>query len=127
MAGAAGAAGAAGVASVEVCRVVVISAAGVGDSLLCTNAAMRWMLSHSTLGEMYRDLGQMEELLRASTLDWVAVRPVTLVDGAPSARTRVLTRYRTASIVSRGDVAAWLLRAATEAPVPERTPMIGWW
>ncbi len=115
------------VPNTSVRRVVVVSAAGVGDSLAWTNAAMRWMLRHSTVGEMYADLGRMEETLRASSLAWVAVRPVTLVNAAPSARTRVLSRYRAASIIGRADVAAWLLRAATDPHVGDRTPMIGWW
>jgi putative NADH-flavin reductase len=108
-------------------RVVVISAAGVGDSLARTNAAMRWMLRHSTLSEMYADLGRMEDTLRASSLDWVAVRPVTLVNATPSSRTRVLSRYGALSIVGRADVAAWLVGVATGARPDNRTPMIGWW
>lgn len=114
------------VPATSVRRVVVISAAGVGDSLAHTNAMMRWMLRHSTVGTMYADLGRMEEVLRASALDWVAVRPVTLVNAAPSKRTRVLARYRATSIVGRADVAAWLLRVATAPAVDARTPMIGW-
>jgi uncharacterized protein YbjT (DUF2867 family) len=108
-------------------RVVVISAAGVGDSLARTNAAMRWMLRHSTLSEMYADLGRMEDTLRASSLEWVAVRPVTLVNAARSSRTRVLSRYGALSVVSRADVAAWLIGVATDARLDNRTPMIGWW
>jgi uncharacterized protein YbjT (DUF2867 family) len=108
-------------------RVVVISAAGVGDSLARTNAAMRWMLRHSTLRAMYADLEGMESTLRSSTLDWVAVRPATLVNAAPSTRTRALSHYGTVSIVGRADVAAWLLRVATEPRISDRTPMIGWW
>jgi uncharacterized protein YbjT (DUF2867 family) len=115
------------VPSTSVCRVVVVSAAGVGDSLVWTNPAIRWMLRHSTVGEMYADLGGMEETLRASSLEWVAVRPVTLVNAAPTSRTRVLSRYRAVSIIGRADVAAWLLRVATEPYVGDRTPMIGWW
>jgi len=108
-------------------RVVVISAAGVGDSLAHTNAAMRSMLRRSTVGAMYRDLERMEELLRASALDWIAVRPVTLINAPPSSRARTVRRYRTASVVGRADVAAWLLRTATDDAVEDRTPMIGWW
>ena len=108
-------------------RVVVISAAGVGDSLARTNAMMRWMLRHSTVGQMYADLGRMEDVLRASTLDWVAVRPVTLVSAGPSTRTRVLSKYRAISVIGRADLAAWLLRVATDRAIADRTPMIGWW
>lgn len=108
-------------------RVVAISAAGVGDSLAHTNAAMRWMLRRSTIGQMYADLERMEELLRASALDWIAVRPVTLINAPPSSRARTLRRYSAVSVVGRADVAAWLLRAATDHAIGDRTPMIGWW
>jgi len=108
-------------------RVVVISAAGVGESLTRTNATMRWMLRHSTVGEMYADLERMEGVLRASTLQWVAVRPVTLVNSAPSERTKLLSRYRMLSVVGRADVAAWLLSTAVDSGVGDRTPMIGGW
>jgi uncharacterized protein YbjT (DUF2867 family) len=77
---------------------------------------------------MYDDLNRMEEVLRASGEDWVAVRPVTLVNaGRPSGRARVLRRYRALSLVSRADVAAWLLAVASEAEPEDRTPVIGWW
>jgi hypothetical protein len=111
-----------------VTRFVAISAAGVGDSRAAMNAPMRWMVDHSTVGAMYADLDAMEQVLRDSALDWLAVRPVTLVDAAPSRRTRVLSRYRTVSVVGRADVAAWMLGAASAAEIPAvRTPMIGWW
>lgn len=114
--------------STTVRRVVVVSAAGVGDSLARTNGLMRWMLRHSTIGRMYADLGRMEDVLRASALDWIAVRPVTLVNASPTSRTRRLSRYRSASVVGRADVAAWLLRVATTVTADgDRTPMIGWW
>ena len=114
------------VAGVE--RLAAISAAGVGDSLASTNALMRWLLRSSTVGEMYADLEAMEAVYRATALDWLAVRPVTLVDArAPSDRARVVPRFRTVSTISRADVAAWLLRAATDRqPIADRTPMIGY-
>ena len=109
-------------------RVAAISAAGVGDSVKHTNGMMRWLLAHSTVGDMYADLDAMERVLRASTLDWIAVRPVVLIDAGPSRRARVLSAFRAHSVIGRADVAAWLLAAATDpSPIVERTPMIGWW
>ncbi len=109
-------------------RLVAISAAGVGDSLAATNATMRWLLRSSTVGEMYADLEAMEAVYRESPLDWLAVRPVTLIDAkAPSTHARVVPRFRMVSTISRADVAAWLVRAATDpAPIADRTPMIGY-
>lgn len=124
--GAAAAVSALGAARVR--RFVAISAAGVGDSLPAANGMIRWLLRHSTIGAMYADLDAMEGVLRQSELEWLAVRPVTLVDARPSPRTKVLERFRAISIVGRADVAAWLVRAAAgEVLPPLRTPMIGWW
>jgi uncharacterized protein YbjT (DUF2867 family) len=111
-----------------VARLAAISAAGVGDSLAATNPMMRWLLRNSTIGAMYADLDAMEAVYRASSLEWVALRPVTLVDAkAPSTRARVVPRFSMVSTISRADVAAWLLRAATDSkPFTDRTPMIGY-
>jgi putative NADH-flavin reductase len=109
-------------------RVVAISAAGVGEGIKHTTIVMRWLIRKSTVGKMYRDLEAMERIFGESTLDWVSVRPVTLVDAKPSNRAKVLHRYRLVSMIGRADVAAWLLKVATDpAPVTDRTPMIGWW
>jgi uncharacterized protein YbjT (DUF2867 family) len=109
-------------------RLAAISAAGVGDSVTATNATMRWLLRHSTIGVMYGDLAAMEAIYRASPIDWLTVRPVTLVDArTTSNKARVVPRFRMVSTISRADVAQWLLRAATDPqPIVDRTPMIGY-
>lgn len=109
-------------------RLAAISAAGVGDSLAATNATMRWLIRSSTIGAMYGDLAAMERVYQDSALDWLAVRPVTLVDAKrPTTRARLVPRFRIVSTISRADVAAWLLRAATEPQSSaDRTPMIGY-
>lgn len=109
-------------------RLGVISAAGVGDSASALPWMMKWLLRNSTIGPMYADLGEMEKVCSASGLDWFAVRPVTLINAAPSTRTRTLERFRSVSVVSRADVAAYML-AMLEQPTPanDRTPLIGWW
>ena len=109
-------------------RLVAISAAGVGDSFAPTNPMMRWLIRSSTIGTMYADLEAMEQIYRATTLDWLAVRPVTLIDGKPTSRAKVVSRFRTVSVINRADVAAWLVRAVSEPdPIVERTPTIAWW
>ena len=109
-------------------RVVAISAAGVGDSFGAANGVIRFLIRRSTVGAMYADLEKMEQIFFASPLDWLAVRPVTLIDTAPTQRARIVTRFRLSSVIGRADVAQWLVRAATATtPVTNRTPMIGWW
>lgn len=117
----------AGLAASSVRRVVAISAAGVGDSFPHMNAIMRWLVRRSTVGTMYADLDAMEQVFGQSGLDWLAVRPVTLVNAAPSNRAHEVSRFRTTSTIGRADVAAWLLKVAIDpAPISGRTPMIGW-
>jgi uncharacterized protein YbjT (DUF2867 family) len=68
----------------------------------------------------------MEDILAASTLDWLAVRPVTLADGPPNGRAGPVARYTFRSTVRRADVAAWML-LALERPEPysEHTVLLG--
>lgn len=109
-------------------RLGVISAAGVADSAGALPWIMKWLLRHSTIGPMYADLGAMEQVYSASRLDWFAVRPVTLINAAPSTRAREIERFRAASVISRADVAAYMLTMLGQ-PVAahRRTPLIGWW
>ena len=105
-------------------RLVVISAAGVGDSRAAMNWPMRALLATSNVGVAYADLERAEAALRASDLDWQAVRPTTLTNGARTDRVTVTDRYRATDRIARIDVAAFML-ATLEAPtIDDRTPMI---
>ena len=107
-------------------RVVVISAAGVGESIRHVHPVLRWMINHSSVAASYEDLKEMEAVFARSGLDWLAVRPTTLVAGPPTGSVQAVDRYGMRSRISRGDVAAWMLDAL-DAPEPftERTQMIG--
>ena len=109
-------------------RIGAISAAGVGDSATALPLVMRVLLAHSTVGVMYRDLEQMEAAYAASGLDWFAVRPVTLINAQPSARARIVRRFRNASVIGRADVVQWMLDALVSPVMTEgRTPILSWW
>ena len=109
-------------------RIGAISAAGVGDSATALPLVMRGLIARSTIGVMYRALERMESRYAASGLDWFAVRPVTLINAAPSTRTRVLGRFGSFSVIGRADVAQWMLDTIAR-PILDtrRRPMIGWW
>jgi purine nucleoside phosphorylase len=108
-------------------RVIAISAAGVGDSAHLLPGLMQFLLRTSTVGTMYADLERMEGVYRDSGLDWLAVRPVTLVDAAPGRRAKVVPRFRMVSTVGRAAVAEWLVDAAEAQTLGhDRTPLIGW-
>ena len=107
-------------------RVVAISAGGVAESITQLTTPVRWMVGAGTIGVAYRDLAEMERLLSASLLDWLAVRPVTLRDGPPTGRVGKVEKYGLFSIVRRTDVAAWMLGAlARPTPYVEQTVLLG--
>lgn len=93
-------------------RLVVISAGGVADSFSRLTWPVQQLVSTGNVAVAYRDLAGMEARLAASSLDWLAVRPVTLVNGAPLGRAKPVQRYGLASIIRRSDVALWMLHAA---------------
>ena len=95
-------------------RLVVISAGGVANSFTQLTWPVQQLVSTGNVAVAYRDLAGMEARFAASSLDWLAVRPVTLMNGAPAGRARAVSRYGLASIVRRSDVAQWMVRAATQ-------------
>jgi len=107
-------------------RVVAISAGGVAESIAQLTTPVRWMVGAGTIGVAYRDLAEMERRLSASQLDWLAVRPVTLMNGPPTGRVGKVEKYGLFSIVRRADVAAWMLGAlARPTPYLEQTVLLG--
>jgi uncharacterized protein YbjT (DUF2867 family) len=107
-------------------RVVAVSAGGVAESITQCSAVIRWMIGAGTIGAAYRDLAEMERQLSASRLDWLAVRPVTLMNGPPTGYAGKVDRYGLFSIVRRSDVAAWMLGALSRpTPYVEQTVLLG--
>ena len=104
---------------VGVSRIVVVSAGGVRESRLQLTTPTRWLLGLGNIAVGYRDLAAMEKTLEASTLDWLAVRPVTLVDSPTTRRAGPVEKYRLPSTIRRADVAAWMLEAVVR-PEPFR-------
>lgn len=107
-------------------RVAIVSAAGVGDSLARCSLAVRGLVGAGNVAVAYRDLAEAEAVLAASDRDWLAVRPVTLLDGPPARAARPVARYRLTSAIRRAEVATWMLDAA-ERPdgFAERRVMLG--
>lgn len=96
-------------------RLIVVSASGLpgeGD-----DPALRWLVKpilQRVLRHHYADLARMEEIVRASDLDWTIVRPPQLTDGPRTQRyRRALDRHLSRGHrVARADLAAEILRAA---------------
>lgn len=64
----------------------------------------------------YADLAEMEDLLRASQLDWTAIRPPRLTNGPRTGtyRTAIDQNLRRGLTISRADVADAMLNAAAD-------------
>lgn len=106
-------------------RFIGISAAGVRESIYSVNSIIRWMILNTNMKASYKDLANMESIFEKTALDWLAVRPVTLKDGAPSGKIIETDYYGLTKTISRGDVAKWILdRVEQPAPFSNRTPMI---
>ena len=107
-------------------RLIVVSAGGVGDSAAQLSRLVRWLVGSGRIGAAYRDLENMEQELATSGLDWLAVRPVTLIDGQPTGAAHPVARYGMFSRVRRSDVAGWMLsRAENPEPFEPRTVLLG--
>lgn len=91
-------------------RLVAISSLGVGDSL-AQSRRLSWIYGYlvvpTVLRRPLKDLGRMEEAMRAHALPTVILRPVGLTNGALTGRgTGVDVSERVGLMVSRADVAA---------------------
>ena len=94
-------------------RVVVISAGGVAESFAQLTWPVQQLVRTGNVAVAYRDLAGMEARLGASSLVGLAVRPVTLMPGAPLGRAKPVDRYALTSTVRRADVASLMVAAAT--------------
>jgi putative NADH-flavin reductase len=95
-------------------RLAAVSAAGAFDrSSHRMSFAQRTMIA-LTMGSVYDDLEAMERRIMASDLDWTIVRPSSLSDGPATGQYRfsfdgaLLPKSKR---ISRGDVAAFLLKS----------------
>ena len=77
----------------------------------------------TVLRKNYADLAQMEDILRDSDLDWTAVRPPRLTDKplTGSYRTAHGQNLRRGLIISRADVAHYMLRALQQPETIKQT------
>jgi len=105
-------------------RLIIISAAGVGDSRAALNWPMRALLATSNVGVAYADLENAERALAASDLNWQAMRPVTLTGGARTGRVAVVDRFGVTDRIARADVAAFMLSSLEAPAIDCHTPMI---
>ena len=111
----------------DIQRLIVISAAGVGDSWSAVSPFMKILIRSSNIKFTFDDLDNMEKILHNGNIDSLAVRPVGLVNGESSNRAKIVDRFKMSSKISKSDVAKWMLDALErEERFKSPTEMIGW-
>ena len=106
-------------------RVIWVSAGGVGDSIDACTWTIRRMIRAGNVGVAYADLERAEARVRADgDARWLAVRPVTLTRGAQTGRAGGVSRYGVLSLVSRADVASWILDVTEGTIAAEREAVL---
>lgn len=106
-------------------RLLVVTGFGAGDSYdkLSTPEKIAFKLF---LGRAYADKAVQEELIRGSALDWTIARPGILNDNAMSRKYQVLVEPETwrQGVISRADVAHFLVHAAEDGTYVGKTPAL---
>jgi putative NADH-flavin reductase len=118
-------------------RLVVVSAAPVGTVPSPSRPnpprhdpgdgfVMQYLLNpliKTALRRHYADLAQLEDILRESDLDWTAVRPPRLTDKPLTGtyRTAHGQNLRRGLVISRADVAQYMLRAVQQPETINQT------
>lgn len=104
-----------------VTRVVVLSSFFVERDRL---GPMSRLLTAIAMGSSIKDKSAGEQLLRQSDLDWTIIYASLLNDGAATGSVEVVpdgTKRRITDGISRADVAAWMVQAATSPQTSRRT------
>ena len=95
----------------KVNRLILLSAAGVGDSVRAVPFWFRWLVEHSTLKLPYLDHERQEKITEKSGLNYTIVRPTGLVNGKNNKAIKVYTDQNTkvGLIITRQNVARFVL------------------
>jgi uncharacterized protein YbjT (DUF2867 family) len=109
-------------------RLVCITGLGAGDSRGHGGFLFDRLFFPLLLRKVYDDKNRQEDVVRASKLDWVLVRPVVLNDKPATGTVRALTDLSNVhgGAVSRGDVAKFVVQQLTDDAWLRRAPLITW-
>jgi putative NADH-flavin reductase len=104
-------------------RFIVLSAYGASET---KDTALYSKVLRSMIGKRVEDKDRQEELVRASGLDWVLVRPPLLTNGPRRGRYRVGfdLPIKMFSNVSRADVADFMLKQLSDDTYLRQAPTI---
>lgn len=113
-----------GMRALGIGRLIAVTSLGVGDSKEQVPFFFRTLM-RTVLRKAMEDKEQQEQLIRASGLDWIIVRPGGLTNGPFTGRYTAGTgREISAGQVARADVADFLLKQLTDDTYLHQTPAI---
>jgi len=109
-------------------RLVCITGIGAGDSRGHGGFLYDWLFQPLLLRKVYEDKDRQEDVIRASALDWVIVRPTVLNDEPARGRIRTLTDLSGVhgGKIARADVANFVVQQLTADTWLRKTPLITW-
>jgi putative NADH-flavin reductase len=111
--------------SQDVKRLICVTGFGAGDSRKSVNCLQR-LPFQIVFGRAYRDKTLQENLIKESELDWTIARPGVLTSGPRTGRYRILSeapQWRN-GIISRADVAEFLVRQIGDQTCIRKTPVL---
>lgn len=110
----------------QINRLVLTSAWGVGDSRKEIPGWFRWFVDYSNVGKAYSQHEIQEQMLRGSSLDWTAVRPVGLVNRNKMKELVVSDQGKPKPrlTISRRHTAKFMLDCLEEESYVKATPVI---
>jgi putative NADH-flavin reductase len=105
-------------------RLIAVTSLGVGDSRAQVSAEFQQAMD-TVLQPIIAAKTEQERLIRASGLDWTIVRPGGLSDGPRTGDYRCGTEPTlTAGLISRADVAEFVLRQLSDASYLHQCPAV---
>ena len=107
-------------------KLIAVTGIGAGDSRGHGGFLYDKIIQPLLLRTMYEDKDREEAVLKASSANWMIVRPGTLTNGKFTGQYRVLTEMAgiTAGKISRKDVADFILRQLEQPTYFKQTPLL---
>ena len=106
-------------------RLICVTGFGAGDSRASISCLQR-LPFQIVFGRAYDDKSLQEQLIKESELDWTIARPGVLTSGPRTSRYRILSeasQWRN-GIISRADVAEFLVRQIVDQTYIRKTPVL---
>lgn len=107
-------------------KLITVTGIGAGDSRGHGGFIYDKLIQPLLLKTIYEDKDREEAIIKASSANWMIVRPGMLTNGAHTGQYRVLTELNgiTAGKISRADVADFILKQLAHPTHFKKTPLV---